>query len=102
MSAGSTLLKHTRHGYPHLRQFELSLDKDRLLWYSASKPLARTQLEFSKVTRILLGQSSPVFFRYPLPALSHLSFSIFYIPSQLPSEHDPLDALKEKAVRISS
>merc|ERR1712113_271371 len=37
MRRGSNLLKHTHYGFPHLRQFQLSDDKKRLVWYSGAK-----------------------------------------------------------------
>lgn len=35
LTIGTNLLRHSEQGYPHLRQFQLSSDCKRLLWYSA-------------------------------------------------------------------
>jgi hypothetical protein len=41
MQLGSNLLKHTSEGYPHIRQFELSTDMERIIWYSTSKAVEK-------------------------------------------------------------
>lgn len=67
------MLKHTRFGQPHLRQFQLSADRKRLLWYSASKGVGEAVVHIADVRGICIGQHSPTF---QLPALRHLSFSL--------------------------
>eukprot|EP00434_Breviolum_minutum_P035095 symbB.v1.2.031065.t1/scaffold3568.1/size55461/2 len=75
MRRGANLLKHTHYGFPHLRQFQLSDDCKRLIWYSGAK-----RKEDSMVVEIKLGQQTPVFLHYRLPMLEHLSFSIIHGP----------------------
>lgn len=78
MRRGANLLKHTDLGFPHLRQFQLSSDCQRLLWYSSSDGNQQTSIQIKAVKEIRLGQQSPLFRAYKLPSLEHLSFSIFY------------------------
>lgn len=80
MRRGSNLLKHTRYGFPHLRQFQLSDDKKRLVWYSGAKKKDDSVVHLPEVTEIRLGQTTPVFLNYRLPMLEHLSFSLVYGP----------------------
>lgn len=74
--SGSNLLKHTRFGQPHLRQFQLSADRRRLLWYSSSKAVGEAVVHLSDVKGICVGQHSATFRNFRLPALKHLSFSL--------------------------
>lgn len=76
MRRGANLLKHTRYGFPHLRQFQLSEDKKRLLWYSGAKRKDDSVIIMDSVDEILLGQQTATFSNYRLPMLEHLSFSI--------------------------
>jgi hypothetical protein len=78
MRKGSNLLKHTRYGFPHLRQFQLSDDKKRLVWYSGAKRKEDSVIQLESITEIRLGQTTPVFLNYRLPMLEHLSFSLVY------------------------
>lgn len=78
MRKGSNLLKHTRYGFPHLRQFQLSDDKKRLVWYSGAKRKEDSVIHLETITEIRLGQTTPVFLNYRLPMLEHLSFSLVY------------------------
>ncbi|CAJ1422946.1 unnamed protein product [Effrenium voratum] len=80
MRRGSNLLKHTHYGFPHLRQFQLSDDKRRLIWYSGVKRKEDSLVNLDEVVEIKLGQQTPVFLHYRLPMLEHLSFSIIYGP----------------------
>merc|ERR1719335_555228 len=80
MRRGSNLLKHTRYGFPHLRQFQLSDDKKRLVWYSGAKKKEDSVVHLDQVAEIRLGQTTPVFLNYRLPMLEHLSFSLVYGP----------------------
>lgn len=75
---GSNLLKHTNNGYPHIRQFQLSSDLKRILWYTKSKKINESQVSFDSITNIVLGQKSDAFLRYPLKMLEDFSFSIYY------------------------
>jgi len=76
MRRGANLLKHTRYGFPHLRQFQLSEDRKRLLWYSGAKRKKDSVIIMDTVEEILLGQQTATFNNYRLPMLEHLSFSI--------------------------
>lgn len=80
MRRGANLLKHTHYGFPHLRQFQLSDDTKRLIWYSGAKRKEDSMVNLDKVVEIKLGQQTPVFLHYRLPMLEHLSFSIIYGP----------------------
>merc|ERR1712232_750709 len=75
---GSNLLKHTHYGFPHLRQFQLSDDRKRLVWYSGAKRKEDSVVHLDEVAEIRLGQTTPVFLHYRLPMLEHLSFSLCY------------------------
>jgi len=78
MRFGSNLLKHTASHCPHLRQFQLSTDRKRLIWYSTSKDIAVSQVPWENVIDIKMGQFTDRFKKYPMPMLGHLSFSIYY------------------------
>eukprot|EP00931_Biecheleriopsis_adriatica_P079014 TRINITY_DN5242_c0_g1_i1.p1 TRINITY_DN5242_c0_g1~~TRINITY_DN5242_c0_g1_i1.p1 ORF type:complete len:712 (-),score=215.57 TRINITY_DN5242_c0_g1_i1:264-2336(-) len=80
MRRGSNLLKHTHYGFPHLRQFQLSDDRKRLVWYSGAKRKEDSVVNLEEVVEIKLGQQTPVFLHYRLPMLEHLSFSLVYGP----------------------
>ncbi|CAK9021790.1 unnamed protein product [Durusdinium trenchii] len=80
MRRGANLLKHTHYGFPHLRQFQLSDDTKRLIWYSGAKRKEDSMVNLDEVVEIKLGQQTPVFLHYRLPMLEHLSFSIIYGP----------------------
>merc|ERR1719191_974580 len=80
MRKGSNLLKHTHYGFPHLRQFQLSDDRKRLIWYSGAKRKDDSVVQLEEVSEIRLGQQTPVFLHYRLPMLEHLSFSLVYGP----------------------
>lgn len=78
MRLGSNLMRHTGSGIPHIRLFQLSDDLKRLIWLSGSKNINESRIDLRKVTNITTGQKTEKFQKYPLPALSHLSFSIHY------------------------
>lgn len=80
MRRGSNLLKHTHYGFPHLRQFQLSDDRKRLVWYSGAKRKEDSVVHLDDISEIRLGQTTPVFLHYRLPMLEHLSFSLVYGP----------------------
>jgi len=80
MRRGANLLKHTHYGFPHLRQFQLSDDCKRLIWYSGAKRKEDSMVNLDEVVEIKLGQQTPVFLHYRLPMLEHLSFSIIHGP----------------------
>ena len=66
------------YGFPHLRQFQLSDDTQRLVWYSASKSKSDSVVYLEQLDEIVLGQETPAFKNYRLPMLEHLSFSLVY------------------------
>merc|ERR1719316_1568858 len=76
MRRGSNLLKHTKYGLPHLRQFQLSEDWQRLLWYTSSKSKEESMVRLHEVGSLAIGQTTPTFLSYRLPMLEHLSFSL--------------------------
>lgn len=80
MRRGSNLLKHTQYGFPHLRQFQLSDDRKRLIWYSGNKHKENSVVQLDEVTEIRLGQTTKTFSAYRLPMLEHLSFSLVHGP----------------------
>ncbi|KEP67569.1 UNVERIFIED_CONTAM: hypothetical protein HHA_226340 [Hammondia hammondi] len=86
MMQGTNLLKHTSYGYPHLRQFQLSMDRRRLLWYTSSKAKSSSVVHLSLLRGILFGQQSPTFESYRLPGLQHLSFSLVFWSGACPPE----------------
>ena len=57
MKRGSNLLKHTRYGFPHLRQFQLSDDMKRLVWYSGAKSKDETVVRLDEMKDICIGQA---------------------------------------------
>ncbi|KAF4744124.1 hypothetical protein FOZ63_002594, partial [Perkinsus olseni] len=81
MCRGTNLLKHTDRGHPHLRQFQLSTDHQRLLWYSAGQDRKESMMSLADVCELRLGQRTSTFLKYRLPMLQHLSFSLIYKPS---------------------
>merc|ERR1719277_482098 len=80
MRRGANLLKHTHYGFPHLRQFQLSDDRKRLIWYSGNKHKENSVVQLDEVTEIRLGQTTKTFSAYKLPMLEHLSFSLVHGP----------------------
>ncbi|EEQ99816.1 hypothetical protein Pmar_PMAR020274 [Perkinsus marinus ATCC 50983] len=64
MCHGTNLLKHTAHGHPHLRQFQLSTDHQRLLWYSAGPDRKESVMALSDVCELRLGQQTSTFLQY--------------------------------------
>nr|CEL76497.1 TPA: hypothetical protein BN1205_067330 [Toxoplasma gondii VEG] len=86
MMQGTNLLKHTSYGYPHLRQFQLSMDRRRLLWYTSSKAKSSSVVHLSLLRGILFGQQSPTFESYRLPGLQHLSFSLVFWSGACPPD----------------
>lgn len=81
MRRGTNLLKHSSSGFPHLRQFQLTDDTERLMWYSSTKHRKDAVVRFSEVVAVELGQTTKTFQKYRLKSLEHLSFSLVYGPS---------------------
>jgi hypothetical protein len=83
MQRGTNLLKHTRRGLPHIRMFQLTADLKNLVWFSANKTHFEACVPIVEITELITGQSTSVFQRYPLPMLSHLSFTLCYSKQEL-------------------
>lgn len=78
MKKGTSFLKYGKRGYPHFRNFQISDDNMRLVWFSKAKKLRDTQIEFADIQEIRMGQTTPVFKRHPAPELARSSFSVIY------------------------
>ncbi|XP_010503375.1 PREDICTED: uncharacterized protein LOC104780573 isoform X2 [Camelina sativa] len=75
LKKGAYLLKYGRRGKPKFYPFRLSSDEIYLLWYYGKK---EKRLNLSSVTRIIPGQRTAVFRRYPQPTKEYQSFSLIY------------------------
>jgi hypothetical protein len=78
MMIGSNLLKHSKTGFPHIRQFQLSSDLKRILWYTKNKNISESQVAINSIFDLVIGQKSENFIRYPLKMLEEFSFSIYF------------------------
>ncbi|KAG2311508.1 hypothetical protein Bca52824_023065 [Brassica carinata] len=75
LKKGAYLLKYGRRGKPKFYPFRLSSDEIYLIWYCGRK---EKRLNLSSVTRIIPGQRTSVFRRYPQPTKEYQSFSLIY------------------------
>ncbi|XP_010683221.2 PH, RCC1 and FYVE domains-containing protein 1 [Beta vulgaris subsp. vulgaris] len=75
LKKGATLLKYGRRGKPKFCPFRLSNDESVLIWYSGRE---EKQLKLSQVSRIIPGQRTTIFKRYPRPEKEYQSFSLIY------------------------
>ncbi|XP_027345845.1 PH, RCC1 and FYVE domains-containing protein 1-like [Abrus precatorius] len=75
LKKGSYLLKYGRRGKPKFCPFRLSNDESLLLWYSGKE---EKQLKLSTVSKIIPGQRTAIFHRYPRPEKEYQSFSLIY------------------------
>ncbi|XP_058096545.1 PH, RCC1 and FYVE domains-containing protein 1-like [Magnolia sinica] len=75
LKKGAYLLKYGRRGKPKFCPFRLSNDESLLLWYSGKD---EKQLKLSHVSRIIPGQRTAIFQRYPRPEKEYQSFSLIY------------------------
>ncbi|MQM01592.1 hypothetical protein Taro_034354 [Colocasia esculenta] len=75
LKKGSYLLKYGRRGKPKFCPFRLSNDESLLIWYSGKE---EKQLRLSHVSRIIPGQRTAIFQRYPRPEKEYQSFSLIY------------------------
>ncbi|MFS7924460.1 putative chromatin regulator PHD family [Helianthus anomalus] len=75
LKKGAYLLKYGRRGKPKFCPFRLSNDESILIWFSGKE---EKQLRLSHVTRIVSGQRTPIFQRYPRPEKEYQSFSLIY------------------------
>ncbi|KAJ6830331.1 uncharacterized protein M6B38_353840 [Iris pallida] len=75
LKKGAYLLKYGRRGKPKFCPFRLSTDESALIWYSGKK---EKQLKLNCVTKIIPGQRTAIFQRYPRPDKEYQSFSLIY------------------------
>ncbi|KAJ4772456.1 Regulator of chromosome condensation (RCC1) family with FYVE zinc finger domain-containing protein [Rhynchospora pubera] len=75
LKKGAQLLKYCRKGKPKFCPFRLSHDESTLIWISSSKEKG---IKLASVSKIISGQRTAVFQRFPLPEKDHLSFSLIY------------------------
>ncbi|KAG8663128.1 PH, RCC1 and FYVE domains-containing protein 1 [Manihot esculenta] len=75
LKKGACLLKYGRRGKPKFCPFRLSNDESVLVWFSGKE---EKHLRLSHVSRIISGQRTPIFQRYPRPEKEYQSFSLIY------------------------
>ncbi|CAN4119789.1 unnamed protein product [Withania somnifera] len=75
LKKGAYLLKYGRRGKPKFCPFRLSNDESALIWFSGKE---EKHLKLSHVSRIISGQRTPIFQRYPRPEKEYQSFSLIY------------------------
>ncbi|KAK2377624.1 hypothetical protein P8452_49293 [Trifolium repens] len=75
LKKGACLLKYGRRGKPKFCPFRLSNDESVLVWFSGKE---EKHLKLSHVSRIISGQRTPIFQRYPRPEKEYQSFSLIY------------------------
>ncbi|KAF8378430.1 hypothetical protein HHK36_029769 [Tetracentron sinense] len=75
LKKGAYLLKYGRRGKPKFCPFRLANDESLLIWYSGKE---EKQLKLSHVSRIIPGQRTAIFQRYPRPEKEYQSFSLIY------------------------
>ncbi|EEF49567.1 Ran GTPase binding protein, putative [Ricinus communis] len=75
LKKGAQLLKYGRRGKPKFCPFRLANDESALVWLSGKE---EKHLKLSHVSRIISGQRTPIFQRYPRPEKEYQSFSLIY------------------------
>ncbi|TXG50460.1 hypothetical protein EZV62_022984 [Acer yangbiense] len=75
LKKGTYLLKYGRWGKPKFCPFRLSSDAKLLIWYSGKE---EKQVKLSHISRIIPGQRTTIFQRYPQPKKECQSFSLIY------------------------
>lgn len=75
LKKGSYLLKYGRRGKPKFCPFKLSNDESLLIWYSGKE---EKKVKLSTVSKIIPGQRTATFQRYPRPEKEYQSFSLIY------------------------
>ncbi|KAG8388951.1 hypothetical protein BUALT_Bualt02G0178700 [Buddleja alternifolia] len=75
LKKGAYLLKYGRRGKPKFCPFRLANDECVLVWFSGKE---EKHLKLSHVSRIISGQRTPIFQRYPRPEKEYQSFSLIY------------------------
>jgi hypothetical protein len=73
LKKGAYLLKYGRRGKPKFCPFRLSNDESVLIWFSGKE---EKHLRLSQVSRIVPGQRTAIFQRYPRPEKECQSFSL--------------------------
>ncbi|KAL5222174.1 hypothetical protein ABZP36_026887 [Zizania latifolia] len=73
LKKGAYLLKYRRRGKPKFCPFRLSNDESVLIWFSGKE---EKHLRLSCVSRIIPGQRTAIFQRYPRPEKECQSFSL--------------------------
>ncbi|CAD6228151.1 unnamed protein product [Miscanthus lutarioriparius] len=73
LKKGAYLLKYGRRGKPKFCPFRLSNDESVLIWFSGKE---EKHLRLSHVSRIIPGQRTAIFQRYPRPEKECQSFSL--------------------------
>ncbi|XP_009361965.2 PH, RCC1 and FYVE domains-containing protein 1-like isoform X4 [Pyrus x bretschneideri] len=73
LKKGAQLLKYGRRGKPKFCPFRLSNDESVLIWYSGKEEKC---VKLSQVLRIVPGQRTQTFQRYPRPEKEYQSFSL--------------------------
>ncbi|XP_043811848.1 PH, RCC1 and FYVE domains-containing protein 1 isoform X2 [Manihot esculenta] len=80
LKKGAQLLKYGRRGKPKFCPFRLVNDESTLIWLSGKE---EKHLKLSHVSRIISGQRTPIFQRYPRPEKEYQSFSLLYSDGSL-------------------
>ncbi|PSS21613.1 E3 ubiquitin-protein ligase HERC2 [Actinidia chinensis var. chinensis] len=75
LKKGACLLKYGRRGRPKFCPFRLANDESVLIWFSGKE---EKHLKLSHVSRIISGQRTQIFQRYPQPEKEYQSFSLIY------------------------
>ncbi|CAI9781301.1 unnamed protein product [Fraxinus pennsylvanica] len=75
LKKGAYLLKYGRRGKPKFCPFRLANDESVLIWFSGKE---EKHLKLIHVSRIVSGQRTPIFQRYPRPEKEYQSFSLIY------------------------
>ncbi|CAH9100080.1 unnamed protein product [Cuscuta epithymum] len=75
LKKGACLLKYGRRGKPKFCPFRLANDDSALIWFSGKE---EKYLKLTHVSRIISGQRTPIFQRYPRPEKEYQSFSLIY------------------------
>lgn len=75
LKKGACLLKYGRRGKPKFCPFRLSGDESLLVWYSGK---VEKHVILSQVSKIIPGQRTAIFQRYPRPEKEYQSFSLIY------------------------
>ncbi|XP_039033371.1 PH, RCC1 and FYVE domains-containing protein 1-like isoform X2 [Hibiscus syriacus] len=73
LKKGAYLLKYGRRGKPKFCPFKLSNDESKVVWYSGKK---EKHVKLSEVCKIIPGQRTTIFQRYPRPEKEYQSFSL--------------------------